>query len=110
MPYISTDSVKAIRNELKIKIPEAKLTIRREHHMKVIATLKAAPYDFNPTDYVNVYYIKERYDVVKAELLERIINCLNMFQGEAHEDSDYGWIPTYYIDIVISDNYKQTAK
>jgi hypothetical protein len=35
MAYISTEEVKAIRNELKKQLPEYKFSVRRLHHSKV---------------------------------------------------------------------------
>jgi len=48
MAYITTDEVKAIRNELKEKFPNLKFSVRKQHYSSVHVSIKQGDIDFSP--------------------------------------------------------------
>jgi hypothetical protein len=109
MSYISTEHVAEIRNDLKTQLPDYKFKCYSENHSTIHVHILESPIDLTyngKTWYgINVYSFKEQFkengDLVS--LFEKITSIMSKFQGKAHEDGDYGMIPTYYIDLSIGD-------
>ena len=108
MPFISTESVKEIRNELKNKFPDIKFSVIKEHYSSIIVALMESK---NPDlaslngqyEQVNHYYIKDNYkDQPKIrDILLKINNIVSRNNYTVSVDSDYGNIPNFYINIHI---------
>lgn len=108
MPYISTELVKKIREEIKKEFPELKCSIIREHYssiyVKILSTKNKAFQEFDGQyKQVNHFYIADHYkgniDLVK--ILLKINDIMNQKNGVEVVDSDYGAIPDYYTNIHI---------
>lgn len=116
MPYISTERVSEIRNELKATFPNFKFRCYREHHSSVIVVIQSAPIDFiaasGNTDATNIqinhYYISEHFkDYPEAkEALEKIHAIVNRGNGTLVDDGDYGRVPKFYEHIYIGEYNK----
>lgn len=106
MPYITTDKVKEIRNNLKKALPGIKLSVRRESHSSLVVSVMKSKFDFG-TKYkqLNPYYPTAGYennaDIVDA--LTTIMDTINETheQREIVNDADYGSVPNYYINLHI---------
>lgn len=106
MPYIKTESVKQIREELKRALPEFKLSVVREHHSSVNVSIMAGSVDFGGDHLdINQYWYKDHYkdnpEVLKV--IETILNTIYKVETprELVNDSDYGSVPTFYINISV---------
>ncbi len=71
MAYISADTVKRFRNEIKAAFPTSagwKWSVTGKDHTKVIARLMAYPAGYNFPEYVDInYYYIERSDLGEKE-------------------------------------------
>ena len=110
MPYISTEHVKRIRDEIKSKFPQYKFSIRRQHSMSVSLSIISGPLDLmngvtHSYEQVNKFYIKDNYSNFpeKMKLLQEIYEIIDRENGTLVVDSDYGVVPNYYIDISIGE-------
>lgn len=104
MPYISTESVKEIRNELKSTFPKFKFSVRRDHYSSVIVTVLSGPIDFGGTDIgVNHFWIDTHWghNPKALEFLTKLKSILGREQRELVYDGDYGSVPNYYYSISI---------
>ena len=109
MPYITTDRVKEIRNELKKNFPTFKLSVTRRHHSVVVVSILEAPFDLMPNKEgkkhtpINYFYIKENYkDTPKiAETLQGIYDIMDEGNRTVSHDGDYGDVPKFYTDLEI---------
>lgn len=108
MPYITTERVKEIRNQIKKEFPKFKFSIRRQHHSSVCVSIMSAPFDLIPDnekkyEQVNEFYIKDHYKETPetAKILSRIYEIANFGNGVFVEDSDYGTVPDFYVNISI---------
>lgn len=106
MPYIETQEVKEIRNNIKKAFPDFKFSIRREHHSTLVIVILEGPVDFGGSDVgVNQYWYKEHYEgnPDALEFLDKmfeIIKSVKVNKTE-HIDSDYGNIPSYYMRVSV---------
>ena len=109
MPYISTELVKKIRGEIKKEFPGFKFSIRREHYSSLsVDLLSCSDPAFLPLNgafgaSVNHFYIREHYEDNPGvrDVLLKINDIMNQKNGVECLDSDYGTIPSYYININI---------
>lgn len=104
MPYISTESVKEIRNELKSTFPKFKFSVRRDNYSSVIVTVLSGSIDFGGTDIgVNHYWIEDHWghNPKALEFLTKLNSILGREQRELVYDGDYGSVPNYYYSISI---------
>lgn len=104
MPYITTESVKEIRNELKASFPQFKFSVVRRHHMSVDVSIMAGPIDFGKTDVsVNKYWLDQHWGHNRKALkfLKAVVGIVGREQRELTYDGDYGSVPTYYFDVSI---------
>lgn len=123
MPYISQDEKKTIHNELKpiLAYYKVKASIGIEHYSTLRLNIYSSPIDFlgnynkvaggryaddrfQPVTQnmdVNHFWYKEHFDGIALEFLSKIIPIMNQNNGVEVEDSDYGTVPHYYLDINI---------
>ena len=107
MPYITSEQVKEIRQEVKAKFPGFKFSIVKRHYSGVNIAVLKGPIDFGSHAQrgVNHFFINRNF---KDNELARdfLLSLLNTVYGvreveeESHDD-DYGSIPNYYIGIEI---------
>lgn len=99
MPYITTERVKEIRQELKTKYPDVKFSVTRHRHSKVCIAIMESSFEWpSPQQDLNTFYL-ERYP--HSEFLEQVKEIANKGNGTLVEDSDYGTVPKFYVDIEI---------
>lgn len=103
MPYITTEKVKEIRNELKKEFPQFKFSVRREHYSSVRVAIVSGPLDLGSYTSVNHYYVKDHYKNQPeiCNFLLKIVDIIGREQRELVYDGDYGSVPTYYYSISI---------
>jgi hypothetical protein len=110
MPYITTEEVKKIRTLLKTELKEFKISVTQRHHSTIVITLVEGPLDFGITyEQVNPYYLEKNW-AQKPECLKVLLQIKNNVEREkpieGHDDSDYGFVPNYYMDINIGTHEK----
>ena len=104
MPYISTEDVKEIRNNLKREFPNFRFSVRRDHYSSVKVNVMSGPMDFGTTrESVNHYWLADHYGDRPQVLnfLQQVNQIVGLNQRELVYDGDYGSVPTYYYDIQI---------
>lgn len=108
MPYITTERVSEIRNNLKKEFPNFKFSIRKENHSSVNVDILEAPFNMlrdetKTYETVNHFYINDTFkDFPEAkEVLIRINEIMNATNGVFVEDGDYGTVPNYYTNLSI---------
>ncbi len=91
MAYISTETVKNIRNALKEKFPEYKFAVRQQHHSSLYVSIMKGPLELAQdvrTDYgytqINHYYLDR---TVHGEFYGKIVDCIKEV-GEWFDKSD----------------------
>jgi hypothetical protein len=108
MPYITTERVKEVRNQLKKEFPKFKFSVTRQHFSTIrIVVLKSKfAFDLDGRSYmsVNPYYVRDHYkDAKQAKFLQRIVDIAEQGNATVTIDGDYGAIPKFYVDILIGD-------
>lgn len=107
MPYITTDRVKEIRNQLKKEFPQFKFSVTRRHHMEVSTVVRSGPIDFGGTYLtINHFWLRHNWEdknPTAYQFLQRVTDIMNTGNGVLVEDSDYGTVPLYYINLKIGD-------
>lgn len=107
MPYISTDRVKEIRNELKTTFPQFKFSVKRYHYSVVVVTIRKGPIDFGNTEFmVSPHWLENRWkekNLQAYEFFDKVVKIVNHGNCTVVEDGDYGSIPRFYIDINVGD-------
>jgi len=107
MPYISTEQVKAMRENLKKSLPEFKFSVRRENHSSVGVSIMSGPDIFKDHSYtdVNTFWYKDHYESEPeaVKVFSRVLEAMNEVCQERVEsvDGDYGNIPNYYQNLCI---------
>jgi len=102
MPYISTERVKEIREQLKKAFPGWKFSVTRQHHIEVSVAIMSAPLDFGKEyQQVNQYYINEHYQGEIRDSLLEINDIMEASNGTLVVDADYGSVPNYYTSLSI---------
>ena len=106
MPYITTDKVKAIREEIKKAFPEFKFSITRRNRSSIVVDVLSGPIELLDSDRkesgyegVNQYHIKDTG--AKGDFLRKLAEIINRDVKIVSEDGDYGFIPNFYTDIGI---------
>ncbi len=115
MPYISTEQVKSVRLALKKEFPNVKFSITREHCTNLHVCILESAIDFTAIDRYNRQYYKatnishfhieesfsenEQARTFLTKVLETILNAQPL--KIVSEDSDYGSIPNYYLNLRI---------
>lgn len=102
MPYITTESVKEIRDDLKLTFPEFRFSVRREHYSSVNIAIVSGPIDFG-TKYCQVskYHLDSSWTGEQYKMLRLIFDYATRDQRELVNDSDYGSVPTFYVNVSI---------
>lgn len=103
MPYISTERVKEIRNQLKKEFPACKFSVTRFHGSTVNIVILAAPFQFemkHKYETVHFYYIKD-YNERQQKFLSRIYEIANTGNGTLVHDADYGAVPNFYVNVSL---------
>lgn len=106
MPYISSEDMKSIRDTLKKEFPGFKLSVRKIHHSTVSVTILRGNVDFNLGDKkyqaVNPYHYQSHFEGQALQVISQIFAIIKGTKEQTfHDDSDYGSIPSFYIDISI---------
>ncbi len=107
MSYISAESVKEIRNELKATFPQIKFSVVRDGSSSVDVTILSAPINLlndpkRGDETVNHYYIKDHYTDPEVQKILLGINAIVSRNNKTvSHDADYGSIPNYYMHINI---------
>ncbi|MDP2692769.1 MAG: LPD29 domain-containing protein [bacterium] len=110
MPYITTERVKQIREELKKEFPSKKgwkLSVTRRHYSGVDVRVLSAPIKMTDKteggESVNYFYIADHYkDKPEVrDVLLKIYGIMNEGNRTASVDGDYGNIPEFYVSLSI---------
>jgi hypothetical protein len=109
MAYITKETMKAKRDELKKTFPNLKLSVTCRDHSQITIKIMESDINFlsdgNTSGYesVNHFYIEELYkdEPEKMKILLKIAEIAQRGQREVVYDMDYGSIPNYYISIGI---------
>ncbi len=84
MPYITSEKVKAIRDEIKKTFPAYKFSVTREH-----------------SSTVNVSVLSGPYEEVPEKVMKQLKEIVNRDCKDIYEDADYGWIPNFYTRVAV---------
>jgi hypothetical protein len=90
MAYISSESVKAKREEIKKEFPSSKgwkFSIVREHHTSIHCHIMESPLDLGEHSQVNHFYIKEHYKE-QPEIAEVLQKIKDILEKGNHHNSD----------------------
>jgi hypothetical protein len=106
MPYISSEEVAAKRKALRVMLPEYKLSVTKEHHSGIIVAVMAGPDSLIDDEHggylqVNHYHIDRNHDGESARVFNLINEVCNAGMRSGHHDSDYGYVPGYYVNIHV---------
>lgn len=99
MPFISTERVKEIRNELKATFPNVKFSVTTRNYSTVCVAIMESPFTWvNDYQQLNEYYLKNHEN---SDFLLQIKEIANAGNGTLCEDGDYGTIPMFYFDLTV---------
>ena len=104
MPYISTERVKEIRNQLKKEFPAVKFSVTKHHHSGVNIDILSAPFPFEVNrgySSVSLYDIKRYYTGEQQKFLLRVHEIADAGNGTLVNDADYGAVPNFYVNISL---------
>lgn len=115
MPYISSEQVKQVRQEIKKSFPGVKFSVTKEHCTSLHVCIMESNIDFTTTDkysneaiqetQINHFYIKENFPNNKpaCDFLLKLVGVIHKAHPEKiiSVDSDYGSIPNYYLNIRV---------
>lgn len=105
MPYISSIEVSKKRKDIKKAFPNWKFSITKKHDSTLSVAILEADIKLTnkANESVNHYYLEEHYKDDKEiyESLKKLADI--MLEGEkiVSEDSDYGSIPNFYVNLSI---------
>ena len=99
MAYISSENVAQKRKQIKAAFPGYKFSITRNNSSGICVDILAGPI----YQQVNTFYIKEHYAAKPAlqKLLLGIYEIAAAGKTTGDYDSDYGFIPSFYVNISI---------
>ena len=113
MPFISKDRVKEIRTQIKKEFSKFKFSITKRHYSSVYIKILSGPIQLMHPEYllrghepVNHFYIQDHFKDMPAEvsnMLYRIYQIANFGNYTESVDGDYGYIPSFYVNIDIGD-------
>lgn len=102
MPYISSERVKKIREDIKKTFPAFKFSITTRHSSTVVINILEGPINFGAShQQVNHFYIHDRFTGEAKDMLTKIKEIANEGNRTISEDGDYGPIPAFYLRISI---------
>lgn len=96
MAYITADTVKEMRKELKATFPDLKLSVTRENHSSVNVFIMEAPVKFTDRSYeqLNPFYL-DRYQ--NSDILEKIREICNRGNyNKSDSQTDYFEVGHYF--------------
>lgn len=103
MPHISKEKVQEIRKEIKAQFPSMKFSVTNDGSGVCVALMKSK---FELPEYrqLNHYYLEQSGISEEAiNVFKKVLEIINGVeaQRELTYDSDYGSVPTFYINIHI---------
>ena len=104
MAFITTETVRNIRNALKQEFPKAKFSVRKQHHSSVsVAIMKSPWFDDNSNQGINHYWLdnienEEQRDVLRK--VDEIIRTVGDHFDKSDSMTDYFHCAFYY-DIEV---------
>lgn len=112
MPYITTDTVKEKRVQLRKLFPNLKLSVSKRHHSVIVVSImegnipfpeKLVSFGNEKYHSVNQFWIDKNFEDYPKwkSVLTKIKNVIGKEQRELVYDGDYGSVPNYYIDMTI---------
>jgi hypothetical protein len=108
MPYISSDTMKAKRKELRTAFPGFKLSVTKSNHSGISVAFMEGPVKMtnSPEGYeqVNHFYLHDpsySLDPFVAALLQKATDIASRGVHTVTVDSDYGNIPSFYVNLQI---------
>ena len=109
MPYITSETVKDKRNQIKKAFPKFKFSITKEHYSGINVAILEAPFNMlteeniRGHEQVNHYCIERHYeDYPKIKkVLMKIYDIMSEGRRIISEDGDYGSIPNFYTNLSI---------
>lgn len=117
MPYISTEKVSEIRKAIKAEFPTYKFSITKDNHSSIIVAIMESPMNLEMDHkQLNHKWMKDHgYSEELIAVVNKLVQIINSKeeQRELTYDSDYGSVPTFYINIHIgkwNQAYKQVIK
>jgi hypothetical protein len=105
MSYISSETVAQKRKQIKAAFPGFKFSITRNHSSGISIDVLSGPLEteVSPYQQVNTFYIKEHYAAKPA--VQKFLLELYAIAAEGKTtgdwDADYGFIPSFYVNISI---------
>lgn len=110
MPYISKESVKEKRNQIKKAFPASagwKIKVRTRHYSVIDIHITQAPIKLIDNDYqqLNTFQIESRFKHnPEAQLaLSKIYDIANKTNEIESVDGDYGNIPSFYVHMAVGE-------
>lgn len=105
MAYITTETVKNIRQALKKEFPEIKFSVRKSNHSSVSVSIVKSPYfEDGEERQINHYWIKEtagnEKQVEVATKINEIIQSVGGYYDKSDSMTDYFNVAFYY-DIMV---------
>jgi len=103
MSYISPKEITAnIRKELKAQFPTFKFSVTRKDYNSISVAIMKGDVDFG-TEYsdVNHFWVKRDWEGQALKVLSKIVSICMSDNYITSEDSDYGSIPNYYVNLSI---------
>jgi hypothetical protein len=103
MPYITSDRVKEVRNEIKKAFPNFKFSITRENHSTIAIYILEGPVDMGTYKQVNEFYISNHYESQPdvRDVLQKCYDVANKGNKIVSANTDYGDWPAFYVSITI---------
>ncbi len=110
MAFITTEEVRAIRNQLKKQLPEYKFSVTKQHYSKVNVSILKGPIELESKP-INTYWFKDHYEdqPVLIALFTAIINIIktapalvtgDVWFDESDSQTDY-FNTAYYFDLRV---------
>lgn len=111
MPYLEKDLARKIRQEIRARFSDFKISVRRVDGHALYVTIISGPLDLLKGvnsgygyESVNHFYVKEHYEDFPKKK-DFLLNVLEVMERErdrcVYVDGDYGSIPSYYINLNI---------
>lgn len=105
MPWITKEEVKAIRQNLKKQFPKFKFQVKGGNSTSLYVTLIEGSEAFSgkTVQQVNPYRYIDSFEGSELDLLDSIFKTIQNVKPRKteSEDSDYGSIPNYYLNVSI---------
>jgi len=106
-----TEAVKEIREKIKKEFPTKegwKFSVRTKNYSTVVCNIMQAPFNLlsdnkidNGNEQINHYHIDKLYTGEVQIVFNKLNNILSGNQRTIVNDSDYGAVPNYYVNLQI---------